>query len=42
VASSAAPNSGQESNSHPPKPYDLVQGMERAIGMMGETLQICE
>jgi hypothetical protein len=42
VASSAAPSSGQESNSHPPKPYDLVQGMERVIGMMEETLQICE
>jgi hypothetical protein len=42
MASDAAPSSGQESNSHPPKPYDLVQGMERVIDMMEETLQICE
>jgi hypothetical protein len=42
VASSAAPSSGQESNSYPPKPYDLVQGMERVIDMMEDTLQICE
>jgi hypothetical protein len=27
---------------HPPKPYDIVQGMERDIDMMEETLQICE
>jgi hypothetical protein len=25
-----------------PKPYDIVQGMERVIDMMEETLQICE
>jgi hypothetical protein len=42
VASGAASSSGQESNSHPPKPYDLVQGMECVIDMMEETLQICE
>jgi hypothetical protein len=27
---------------HPPKPYDIIQGMERVIDMMEETLQICE
>jgi hypothetical protein len=37
-----APSSGRKSKTHPPKPYDLVQGMERAIDMMEETLQICE
>jgi hypothetical protein len=42
MAFDAAPSSGQESNFHPPKPYDLVQGMERVINMMEETLQICE
>jgi hypothetical protein len=42
VASGAAPSSGKESNSHLPKPYDLVQGMESVIDMMEETLQICE
>jgi hypothetical protein len=42
VASGTAPSSGQESNSNPPKPYDLVQGMEHVIDMMEETLQICE
>jgi hypothetical protein len=42
VASGTASSSGQESNSHPPKPYDLVQGMECVIDMMEETLQICE
>jgi hypothetical protein len=25
-----------------PKPYDLIQGMERVINMMEDTLQICE
>jgi hypothetical protein len=29
------------SKTHPPKPYDIVQGMERIIDMMEETLQIC-
>jgi hypothetical protein len=38
----AAPSSSQKSNTHPPKPYDIVQGMERVIDMMEETLQICE
>jgi hypothetical protein len=27
---------------HPPKPYDIVHGMERVIDMMEETLQIYE
>jgi hypothetical protein len=40
--SGVARNSGQKSKTHPPKPYDLVQGMERVIDMMEETLQICE
>jgi hypothetical protein len=30
------------SETHLPKPYDIVQGMERIIDMMEETLQICE
>jgi hypothetical protein len=38
----AAPSSGEKSKTHPPKPYDLVQGMERVIDMMEETLQISE
>jgi hypothetical protein len=38
----AAPNSGKKSKTHPPKPYDIVQWMERVIDMMDETLQICE
>jgi hypothetical protein len=38
----AVPNSGKKSKNHPPKPYDIVQGMERVIYMMEETLQICE
>jgi hypothetical protein len=35
-------SSGRKSKTHPPKPYELVQGMERAIDMMEETLQIYE
>jgi hypothetical protein len=42
VTSSVAPSSGQKSKTQPPKPYDLIQGMERVIDMMEETLQICE
>jgi hypothetical protein len=42
ATSGVAPSSGQKLKTHPPKPYDLVQGMERAIDMMKETLQICE
>jgi hypothetical protein len=37
-----APSSNLKSKTHPPKPYDIVQGMERVIDMMEETLQICE
>jgi D-mannonate dehydratase len=42
TTSDAAPSSGKKSKTHPPKPYDIVQGMERVINMMEETLQICE
>jgi hypothetical protein len=42
ATSGVAPSSGQKSKTHPPKPYDLVQGMECVIDMMEETLQICE
>jgi hypothetical protein len=38
----AAPSSNQKSKTHPPKPYDIVQGMEQVIDMTEETLQICE
>jgi hypothetical protein len=38
----AALSSGKKSKTHPPKPYDIVQGMERVIDMMEETIQICE
>jgi hypothetical protein len=37
-----AHNSSHKSKDHPPKPYDIVQGMERVIDMTEETLQICE
>ena len=30
------------SETHPPKPYDLVQGIEWVASMLEETLQICE
>jgi hypothetical protein len=33
----AAPSSGKNSKTHPPKPYDIVQEMERVIDMMEET-----
>jgi hypothetical protein len=36
-----APVSDLASKTHPPKPYDIVQAMERVIDMMEETLQIC-
>jgi hypothetical protein len=36
----AAPSSSKKSKTHPPKPYDIIQGMERVIDMMEETLQI--
>jgi hypothetical protein len=42
ATSDVAPSSGKKSKTHLPKPYDLVQGMERVIDMMEETLQICE
>jgi hypothetical protein len=35
-----APVSDLASETHLPKPYDIVQGMERVMGMMEETLQI--
>jgi hypothetical protein len=38
----AAPSSSPKSKTYPPKPYDIVQGMERVIDMKEETLQICE
>jgi hypothetical protein len=38
----AAPSSFKKSKTHLPKPYDLIQGMERVIDMMEETLEICE
>jgi hypothetical protein len=38
----AAPSCSKKLKNHPPKPYDIVQGMERVIDMMEETLQICE
>jgi hypothetical protein len=38
----ATPASDLKLKTHPPKPYGIVQGMEHAIGMMEETLQICE
>jgi hypothetical protein len=42
VTPNTDPSSDQKSKTHPPKPYDIVQGMERVIGMMEETLQICK
>jgi hypothetical protein len=42
VTPDAAPSSSKKSKTHPPKPYDIVQGMERVIDMMLEALQICE
>jgi hypothetical protein len=38
----AAPASDLKSKTQPTKPYDIVQGMERVIDMMEETLQIYE
>jgi hypothetical protein len=42
ATSGIVPNSGRKSKTHLPKPYDLVQAMERIVDMMEETLQICE
>jgi hypothetical protein len=41
-ATSDIPPAPTKSKTHPPKPNDLVQGMERVIDMMEETLQISE
>jgi hypothetical protein len=30
------------SKTHPPRPYDIIQGMGHVIDVMEETLQICE
>lgn len=38
----ATPISDLVLETHPPKPYGLVQGMENAINTMKETLEICE
>jgi hypothetical protein len=38
----AAPSSAKKSKTHPPKPYDVVQGMECVVDIMEETLQICQ
>jgi hypothetical protein len=38
----AIPISDLASKTHPPKPCDIVQGIECIIDMMEETLQICE
>jgi hypothetical protein len=38
----AAPSSSKKSKTHPPKPYDIIQGMEHVIDKMEETLQIYE
>jgi hypothetical protein len=35
----AASCSNKKSKTHPPKPYDIIQGMERVIDMMEKTLQ---
>jgi hypothetical protein len=42
LATSDAPSPDKKSKTHPPKPYDIVKGMERVIDMMEETLQIWE
>jgi hypothetical protein len=39
ATSNVAPSSSKKSKTHPPKPYDIIQGMERVIDME-ETLQI--
>jgi hypothetical protein len=36
--SSATPVSDPTSDTHPPKPYDIIQGMEHVISMMEDTL----
>jgi hypothetical protein len=42
MAPAAAPVSDLASEIHLPKPYNIIQGMERVIDMMEETLQICK
>jgi hypothetical protein len=42
TTSNATPVSDLATETHPPKPYDIVLGMERVIGMMEDTLQVCE
>jgi hypothetical protein len=42
ATSDIAPSSNKKSKTHPPKPNDIVQGMEHVIDMMEETLQICQ
>jgi hypothetical protein len=32
------PSSGKKTKTHPPKPYDIIQGMERVIDMIEEAL----
>jgi hypothetical protein len=34
----AGPASDLKLKTHPPKPYDIVQGMEQVIDMLEETL----
>jgi hypothetical protein len=34
----AAPSFDLKLNTYPPKPYDIIQGMEQVINMMEETL----
>jgi hypothetical protein len=38
TTSSVAPSSGKKSKTHPSKPYDIIQGMERVIDMMANEL----
>jgi hypothetical protein len=38
----ATPVSYQAPETHPPKPYEIIHGMEHIISIMDETLQICE
>jgi hypothetical protein len=42
VTPDAAPSSSKKSKTHPPKPYDIIQGMECIICMMEKSLQIRE
>jgi hypothetical protein len=42
IASVATPDSDLALETHPPKPYNIVQGMDHVISMMEDTLQFCE